>query len=37
VPSKIDALAPDQLVALHAFFTLLSQWDESLKGEIEHE
>src|ERR1700732_3708463 len=36
-PSKISVLAPAELVALHAFFELLSQCDESLKGEIEHE
>jgi hypothetical protein len=33
----MGALAPDELAALHAFFALLSQWDESPKGEIEHE
>jgi hypothetical protein len=27
----------DELAALRPFFELLSQWDESLKGEIEHE
>lgn len=36
-PSKIGALVPDELAAFRAFFELLSQWDESLKGEIEHE
>ena len=36
-PSKIGALAADERAALRAFFELLSQWDESLKGEIEHE
>jgi hypothetical protein len=36
-PSKIGTLAPDELAALRAFFELLAQWDESLKGEIEHE
>jgi hypothetical protein len=36
-PSKIGTLAPDELAALRAFFELLSQWDESQKGEIEHE
>jgi hypothetical protein len=36
-PSKIGALAPDELTALLAFFELLSQWDQSLKGEIGHE
>jgi hypothetical protein len=35
--SKIGALAPDELAALRAFFELVSQWDESLKGEVEHE
>ena len=35
-PSKIGALAPGELGALREFFELLSQWDESLKGEIEH-
>jgi len=36
-PSKIGSLTPDELAALRAFFELLSQWDESLKGDIEHE
>jgi hypothetical protein len=36
-PSKIGALAADELAALRAFFELLAQWDESQKGEIEHE
>jgi hypothetical protein len=36
-PAKIGSLTPDELAALRAFFDLLSQWDESLKGEIEHE
>jgi hypothetical protein len=36
-PSKIGARAQDELAALREFFELLSQWDESLKGEIEHE
>jgi hypothetical protein len=37
MPPQMGALAPDELAALHAFFALLSQWDESPKGEIEHE
>jgi hypothetical protein len=36
-PPKIPTLTPDELAALRAFFELLSQWDESLKGELEHE
>ena len=36
-PSQIGTLTPDELAALRAFFELLSQWDQSLKGEIEHE
>lgn len=36
-PHKVGTLASDDLAALHAFFKLLSRWEESLKGEIEHE
>ena len=36
-PSMIGTLTPDKLAALRAFFELLSQWDQSLKGQIEHE
>ena len=36
-PSLIGVLTPDELAALRAFFELLSQWDESLKGDIDHE
>jgi hypothetical protein len=32
--SEID---PTEFAALRAFFELLSQWDQSLRGEIEHE
>ena len=35
-PEK-DPLSNDEMAALRAFFQLLSQWDETLKGEIQHE
>src|SRR5215469_6706592 len=35
--STSDISSSDKLAALCAFFDLLSQWDESVKGEIEHE
>ena len=34
LPSEID---PSDFAALRAFFELLSQWDQSLIGETEHE
>ena len=34
---EMEVLRIDDLAALRAFFELLSQWDESRKGEIEHE
>lgn len=34
---EIELSRSDELAALRAFFELLSQWDESLKGEIEHD
>ncbi len=34
--SEVDLSISDELAALRAFFDLLSKWDESLKGEIEH-
>jgi hypothetical protein len=34
---ETNSLRSDELAALHGFFELLSQWDESLKGEIKHE
>ena len=37
VPPMIGTLGPDELAAFRALFELFSQWDESLKGEIEHE
>jgi hypothetical protein len=37
LPPKVAALGPDELAALRTFFELLSQWDESPEGEIEHE
>lgn len=34
---EMDLSRSDELAALRAFFELLSQWDGSAKGEIEHD
>jgi hypothetical protein len=37
LPEPSSEIDPGELAALRAFFELLSQWDQSLKGETDHE